>query len=107
MCDVSVLSGLIAEIEDDPEFITDATLGSATEILDAQDLIMRIHLAVCDAFLHQDGTILEELEWSEDPDYAPVTVFVGGASNTAPGLEQAGQLPQARKLGQWGYTDIG
>ena len=78
MCDVSVLAGMIAEIEDDPEFITSAKLRSATEILDAQDLIMRIHWAARDAYLHQGGTIPEELDWSSDPDYVPATVCAGG-----------------------------
>lgn len=74
MCDVEKLAGLIAKYEDDASFVTNAKLRAPHEILDAQDLTMRIHWAIRDAYLHQGGMIPEELDWSNDPEYTPVTL---------------------------------
>lgn len=74
MCDVPRLAELVSTIEDDQGFIASARLRPVTEILDAQDLTMRVHWAVRDALLHQGGMIPEELDWSPDSAYVPVTL---------------------------------
>jgi hypothetical protein len=71
MCDVPKLAGLISPHEADPEFITSATLRPVSKILDAQDLTMRIHWAIRDAMLHQDGTLPEDLNWSKSKEFVP------------------------------------
>jgi Domain of unknown function (DUF4272) len=73
MCDVPKLAGLVSPHEDDPGFITSARLRPTSEILDAQDLIMRIHWAIRDAYL-LGGMIPEDLHWSEQSEYVPVTM---------------------------------
>jgi len=74
MCDVPKLAGLVSPHENDPAFVNSARLRSASEILDAQDLIMRIHWAIRDAYLHQGGMIPEYLDWSRDSEYVPVAM---------------------------------
>jgi hypothetical protein len=74
MCDVPKLAGLVSPHEDDAAFIASARLRPTSEILDAQDLIMRIRWAIRDAYLHQGGMIPEELHWTEQSEYVPVTV---------------------------------
>jgi hypothetical protein len=74
MCDVSKLAGVVSPHEADSAFITSARLRLASEILDAQDLIMRIHWAIRDAYLHQGGMIPEDLDWSQDSEFVPVTM---------------------------------
>jgi hypothetical protein len=74
MCDVEKLAVILADYEDDPSFISDAKLRPASEILDAQDLTMRIHWAIRDAQVRQGGVIPEELNWSENPEYISVTL---------------------------------
>lgn len=71
MCDVPKLAGLISPHEADPAFITSATCRPVSKILDAQDLTMRIHWAIRDAMLHQDGTVPEDLDWSTDKEFVP------------------------------------
>src|SRR5262245_3395220 len=68
MCDVPKLAGLVSPHEADAGFITSSRLRSASEILDAQDLVMRIHWAIRDAYLHQGGMIPAGLDWSQDDD---------------------------------------
>jgi hypothetical protein len=72
MCDVPKLVGIVNPHEGDPEFITSARLRPVSEILDAQDLILRIHWAIRDAFLNQSRMVPELLDWSGDPEYVPV-----------------------------------
>lgn len=72
MCDVPKLAQMVMAFEGDPEFVATARLRSTAEILDAQDLIMRIHWAIRDAYLHQDSLIPEGLDWSADRDFVPV-----------------------------------
>jgi hypothetical protein len=74
MCDVPTLARLVSAHEADRAFVTSACLRPASEILDAQDLIMRIHWAIRDAYLHQGGMIPDDLDWSRDSEYVPVTV---------------------------------
>jgi len=72
MCDVPKLAGLVSPREADLGFITDARLRSTAELLDAQDLIMRIHWAIRDAYLHQGGMLPAYLDWSAKSEYLPV-----------------------------------
>lgn len=76
MCDVPRLAGLLSEFEDDAAFITSAKLRPTSEILDAQDLTMRIHWAIRDAYLHRGGMLPVGLDWSQDDDWVPVTLSV-------------------------------
>src|SRR5262245_14131950 len=100
MCDVPKLAGLVAPHEDDAAFIRGARLRSASEILDAQDLIMRIHWAIRDACYH-GGLIPEDLDWSQDSEWVAVAIKCrrrcGG--RTPLHAKLAGQLPRSRKLG--------
>lgn len=72
MCDVKKIAGLISKYEDDPKFISEAKLRSVKELLDAQDLTMRIHWSIRDAALHQGGTVPENLDWSGNSEDVPV-----------------------------------
>ncbi|NQU22306.1 MAG: DUF4272 domain-containing protein [Candidatus Nealsonbacteria bacterium] len=74
MCDVPALVEVLNPHESNSEFVTGATLRSTAEILDAQDLIMRIQWAIRDAYLNQDGMIPENLDWSQDGGMVSVTV---------------------------------
>jgi hypothetical protein len=74
MCDVPKLAGLVSPHEADSAFITSARLRPSSVILDAQDLIMRIHWAIRDACLLHGGMIPEELDWSQEGEYIPVTM---------------------------------
>lgn len=74
MCDVPKLVDLVSPHEDDTSFISSARLRSASEILDAQDLIMRIHWAIREAYLRHGGMIPEDLDWSRDSEFVPVTM---------------------------------
>lgn len=74
MCDVAKLAGLVSPHEADTEFIASAQLRPVAQILDAQDLIMRIHWAIRDAHLHQGGMLPVGLDWAQDDDWIPVTL---------------------------------
>lgn len=74
MCDVPELVDVVKPHEGDPAFIASARLRPVSEILDAQDLIMRIHWAIRDAFLHQSQVVPENLDWSGDNEYVSVMV---------------------------------
>lgn len=73
-CDVPKLVKILKPHESDPAFITDAKLRSKSEILDAQDLIMRIHWAIRDAHLNHGGVIPDDLDWSQDYNAVSVTM---------------------------------
>ena len=64
MCNVAKLVQLMRPQEKEAAFITNARLRPTSEILDAQDLIMRIHWAIRDAYLNHGGMIPEDLDWS-------------------------------------------
>jgi len=83
MCDVPKLVEIIQPHEANREFITAATLRSEAEILDAQDLIMRIHWAIRDSYLHRGGMIPVDLDWSSDAEMVSV-----GASAAVGVVEQ-------------------
>jgi hypothetical protein len=72
MCDVDLLARLLSDREEDPRFISEAVLRSAEQIIDAQDLTMRIHWAIRDAMLHQGGSMPDDLDWTAELDYVPV-----------------------------------
>ncbi|WP_406698005.1 DUF4272 domain-containing protein [Singulisphaera sp. Ch08] len=69
MCDVPKLAALMIARENDPAFISSARLRQKSEILDAQDLTMRIHWAIRDAYLNQGAMIPEDLDWSGQSEY--------------------------------------
>lgn len=72
MCDVPHLVEVMKPVEADPNFIETAQLRSVSEILDAQDLTMRLHWTIRDAYLGM-RPICSDLDWSNsDPD-VPVT----------------------------------
>lgn len=66
MCDVAKIVDTLKEQEANPDFIKNAKLRSKAEILDAQDLTMRIHWAIRDAFLNHEGQIPPGLDWTDD-----------------------------------------
>lgn len=72
MCDVPRLAKMVMAFEGDSEFIAAARLRSTAEILDAQDLIMRIHWAIRDAYLHHGSLIPDGLDWSAQGGLVPV-----------------------------------
>ena len=74
MCNVPKLVEILKPHESNPAFITDAKLRSKAEILDAQDLIMRIHWAIRDSHLNHGGTIPEDLDGSQDHNAVSVTM---------------------------------
>jgi hypothetical protein len=63
-CDVPAVIEIFGKLDADAEFITAATLRPVAELLDARDLIMRIHWAIRDAYLHRQQMIPEDLNWS-------------------------------------------
>jgi hypothetical protein len=73
MCDVPTIVNILKEQEANPEFICKARLRSKSEILDAQDLTMRIHWAIRDALLHRGGSIPRGLDWSNPGEMEHVT----------------------------------
>jgi hypothetical protein len=74
MCDVPKLVEILKPHESNRAFITDAKLRSKAEVLDAQDLIMRIHWAIRDAHLNHGGIIPDDLDWSQDYNAVSVTM---------------------------------
>jgi hypothetical protein len=73
MCDVRRIVNILKEHESNPEFISKAKLRSSAEILDAQDLIMRIHWAIRDAYLNRNGMIPKRLDWNNSGEMEHVT----------------------------------
>ena len=74
VCDVPRLASLVGALETDPAFIKAAKLRPLSEILDAQDLIMRIHWAIRNAYVIEDGMIPVGLDWSQNDDWIPFTL---------------------------------
>lgn len=74
MCDVSRIVEVLNPNESNAEFITNANLRSKAELLDAQDLIMRVHWAIRDAYVNHGGMIPENLDWSRDYDAISVNM---------------------------------
>jgi hypothetical protein len=63
MCDVQTLVTLLMIFEDNDDFIANAKLRSASEILDATHQTMLIHWAIRDAWVHR-RSIPMDLDWS-------------------------------------------
>jgi hypothetical protein len=72
-CDVSELVELLKNFMAEPGPLTASELRPISEILDAQDLILRIHWAIRDAFLNQASMIPEDLDWSGKSEMVPLT----------------------------------
>lgn len=72
MCDVPQLVQILRPLEADPDFITNAKLRPRKEILDQQDLIMRIHWAIRDAYLNHEAKVPEDLDWSGSSQLLPI-----------------------------------
>lgn len=70
MCNVPKLVEVVKPFETDPNFIQEAKLRSVSEILDAQDLTMRIHWSIRDSYLNQ-RPIPVNLDWSTKEDWVP------------------------------------
>src|SRR5262249_14688876 len=64
---------LLKPRESDRVFITSAHARQVREILDAQDLTMRIHWAIRDAYLNHGGFLPSDLDWSKDYELAHVS----------------------------------
>jgi hypothetical protein len=74
MCDSQRVTELVAPNEDNPDFIASARLRPTSQILDAQDLILRIHWAIRDAWMWHGGLVPEDLDWSRQSDCIPTSV---------------------------------
>jgi hypothetical protein len=72
MCDVPHLVEVMKPVEADPGFIEATQLRSKREILDAQDLTMRLHWATRDAWLAK-RLIRSDLDWTAGQPDVPVT----------------------------------
>ncbi len=79
MCDVPRLADILKRGESDPDFVLRATTRDKGVILDAQDLTMRIHWAIRDAWINCGGFLPADLDWSEDYEMAHVSISVGEA----------------------------
>ncbi|QDU63559.1 hypothetical protein Pan216_44390 [Planctomycetes bacterium Pan216] len=77
MCNVPKLVNILEVCESSAEFITEAELRDKAEILDAQDLIVRIHWAIREAYLSRDQEIPANLDWSKDAEMLPVSMCHG------------------------------
>jgi hypothetical protein len=67
-CDAKKLATLLVMLSSSPRFIRDAKLRSVPEILDAQDLILRIHWAVRHSYLN-GYSMPVDLDWSGDSEW--------------------------------------
>jgi hypothetical protein len=72
MCNVPRLVEIMRAQESKPAFITEATLRGVDEILDAQDLTMRINWAIREASLREQATIPLRLDWSGEVTWVPI-----------------------------------
>jgi hypothetical protein len=77
MCDVPRLVEVMRSVEADPTFVEAAQLRSKSEILDSQDLTMRLHWTIRDAWLGQ-RLIRSDLDWTAGP--PDVTVMRSAAT---------------------------
>jgi Domain of unknown function (DUF4272) len=72
MCDVTKLVKILKPLESDPNFISGAKLRSKAEILDQQDLAMRIHWAIRDASLSDAKMVPKGLDWTNRESMVPI-----------------------------------
>jgi hypothetical protein len=80
MCDVPRLVELMRPYEDDPGLSSNADLRPRSEILDEQDLTMRVHWAIRDAWL-EGRMIPDGLDWSAGVGRVPVPMTSGYPSH--------------------------
>ena len=73
MCDVARIVGIMKVNEADPSFIEQARLRPIAELLDAQELTMRINWAIRNASMYQQGWIPSGLDWSAERSFVHVT----------------------------------
>lgn len=78
-CNVAILMKLIGRNQCSQAFIELAHLRPSEEILDAQELIVRIHWAIRDASLNHDTLVPQELDWTTKSEhvYAGAVAGVG------------------------------
>ena len=77
LCNVPRLVEVMRVEESRATFVSDARLRSVQEILDAQDLIMRIHWAIRDASLREPATIPANLDWTNADAWVPISQCPG------------------------------
>jgi hypothetical protein len=77
MCDTRHLMDLVLPARDDPAFVEHARLRPKSELLDAQELTMRLHWTIRDAWLNQ-RLIPSNLNWKTPSEMiVPVPTIVG------------------------------
>ncbi len=77
MCNVPRLVEIMRAQESDPAFIQEATLRGVDQILDAQDLTMRINWAIRETSLREQATIPLRLDWSGEVNWVPIAQCPG------------------------------
>lgn len=66
ICNMQIMHQIMYAAEQDPDFIKDARLRDKSELLDAQDLTLRIRWSIRNTILHSEDQMLPEaLDWSE------------------------------------------
>lgn len=68
MCNTKVMVPLLEKSEQNPKFISKASLRSKSEILDQRDLTMRIHWAIRDSYLN-GRPLPGNLNWARPDDW--------------------------------------
>lgn len=76
--DMPRLMELFQQLMADPDFVDRAVLRPKSELLDAQDLILRIHWALRDSYLRQVPLPID-LDWNSGGDLVPVAAHPGVA----------------------------
>lgn len=77
MCNSSEVARIIVPYEGDPEFISRAVLRPVSEILDAQDLTMKINWAIRNERRHGSGFIPRNLDWRDTSNMIPLNMSHG------------------------------
>ena len=73
MCDVKFIADSLKQHESDLDFIHGQTLISTSQILDELELTMRLHWAIRNAMMYQEGIIPEDLNWDGDAEFVHAT----------------------------------
>ncbi len=77
MCNVPRLVEVMRVEESNADFIREAKLRDVSELLDAQDLAMRIHWAIRDASLAEPARVPNDLDWSGDAEWVEIPMCAG------------------------------
>jgi hypothetical protein len=77
MCNVPRLVEIMRAQESNPAFIQEAKLRDVDQILDAQDLTMRINWAIRESSLREQATIPLRLDWSGEVNWVPIVECPG------------------------------